>query len=75
MAEQPQTEKSNRRLIYGRRQGHRLHKKQARLVADLLPQLSPDLAASAPPQAWFDKPFSSYVLAVSYTHLTLPTKA
>ena len=62
----PSDEKINRRLIYGRRQGHRLHKKQARLVADLLPQVSPDLAASAPPQAWFDKPFSSYALEIGF---------
>ncbi len=62
----PSDEKINRRLIYGRRQGHRLHKKQARLVADLLPQVSPDLTASAPPQAWFDKPFSSYKLEIGF---------
>ena len=51
----PSDEKINRRLIYGRRQGHRLHKKQARLVADLLPQVSPDLARICAAAGWFDK--------------------
>jgi tRNA (guanine-N7-)-methyltransferase len=66
MVDAPSDAKVNRRLIYGRRQGHRLHKKQARLVADLLPQVSPDLAASAPPGAWFDTPFSSYALEIGF---------
>ena len=39
------SDKVNKRLIYGRRQGHRLHKKQARLVDEMLPRLTPDLAA------------------------------
>lgn len=59
-------EKVNRRLIYGRRQGHRLHKKQARLVAELLPQLSPDLSLSERPAGWFGKEFSAYALEIGF---------
>ena len=62
----PSDEKINRRLIYGRRQGHRLHKKQARLVADLLPQLSPDLRLPERPDGWFGKKFSAYELEIGF---------
>ena len=62
----PSDEKINRRLIYGRRQGHRLHKKQARLVADLLPQLSPDLSLPERPDGWFGKKFSAYELEIGF---------
>ena len=33
----------NRRLIYGRRQGHRLHAAQARRIAEMLPEFEPEL--------------------------------
>lgn len=56
----------NRRLIYGRRQGHRLHKKQARLVADLLPKLSPDLTARHAPQDWFSETYKAYALEIGF---------
>ena len=62
----PSDEKINRRLIYGRRQGHRLHKKQARLVADLLPQVSPDLTASARRRLGSASHFPSYALEIGF---------
>ena len=53
MADAPNGEapedKVNKRLIYGRRQGHRLHKKQARLVDEWLPRLTPDVTAEHVP--------------------------
>jgi len=48
-------DKVNKRLIYGRRQGHRLHKKQARLVDEWLPRLTPDVTAEHVPADWFAK--------------------
>ncbi len=56
----------NKRLIYGRRQGHRLHKKQARLVAELLPELTPDLNADNRPADWFQNSFSDYALEIGF---------
>ncbi len=55
----------NRRLIYGRRQGHRLHPNQARLVNDILPRLRPDFAAPAP-TAWFDEAKQDYALEIGF---------
>jgi len=66
MADAPSNKRVNRRLIYGRRQGHRLHKKQARLAADLLPKVSPDLSSFERPRAWFGKTFSSYALEIGF---------
>ena len=66
MADRRAADKANRRLIYGRRQGHRLHKKQARLVADMLPQISPDLALAERPDGWFTKKFQSYALEIGF---------
>ena len=42
-----------RRLIYGRRQGHRLHPRQAQRIATMLPRLQPDLSLDDL-SAWFD---------------------
>ncbi len=72
----------NRRLIYGRRQGHRLHPNQARLVADLLPRLQPDFAKQGP-RDWFDAdhsegPKKDYVLEIGFgggEHLAARAKA
>lgn len=55
---------TNRRVIYGRRQGHRLHPRQAKLVETLLPQLQPDL--SKPPADWFAKPVDGLVLEIGF---------
>ena len=35
------SELKNRRFVYGRRQGHRLHPRQARLVDEVLPKIIP----------------------------------
>lgn len=59
------TEPVNKRLIYGRRQGHRLHKNQARLVDELLPRLRPDMSLSGP-QDWFATPQQDYALEVGF---------
>lgn len=66
MADAPSDKKINRRLIYGRRQGHRLHKKQARLVDDVLPQISPDLTLADRPGGWFSKQFNCYALEIGF---------
>lgn len=60
------SDKVNKRLIYGRRQGHRLHKKQARLVDEMLPRLTPDLAADNVPADWFAKKCDDYVLEIGF---------
>ena len=60
------SDKVNKRLIYGRRQGHRLHKKQARLVDETLPRLTPDLAADNVPADWFAKKCDDYVLEIGF---------
>lgn len=55
----------NKRLIYGRRQGHRLHKNQARLVDDLLPKLRPDFAKQGPTY-WFAEEKRDYALEIGF---------
>jgi tRNA (guanine-N7-)-methyltransferase len=59
-------DKVNKRLIYGRRQGHRLHKKQARLVDEWLPRLTPDVTAEHVPADWFAKKYDDYVLEIGF---------
>lgn len=70
MSEAGKADIVNKRLIYGRRQGHRLHPNQARLVDELLPQLRPDLsAANLPtdgPAVWFDSPKKDYALEIGF---------
>jgi tRNA (guanine-N7-)-methyltransferase len=58
-------DKVNRRLIYGRQKGHKLHKNQARLVRDFLPGLRPDLAAGGP-QGWFGRVMDDYALEIGF---------
>ena len=56
----------NRRLIYGRRQGHKLHPRQARLVRDMLPALRPDMAAQSM-AGWFGGThFDAYALEIGF---------
>ena len=71
-----------RRLIYGRRQGHRLHAAQARRVAQMLPEFEPTL--SAPDFAgWFgarapEMGFDTYALEIGFgggEHLAACAKA
>ena len=59
-------DKVNKRLIYGRRQGHRLHKKQARLVDEWLPRLTPDVTAEHVPADWFAQKYDDYVLEIGF---------
>ncbi len=63
-------EVQNRRLIYGRRLygrrgGHRLPPRQARLVRELLPRLRPDLILQQP-CAWFQKPVDKIFLEIGF---------
>ena len=63
------TEKANKRLIYGRQKGHRLHKNQARLVRDLLPELRPDISPDKgpqDPQNWFSRPMRDFALEIGF---------
>jgi tRNA (guanine-N7-)-methyltransferase len=71
-----------RRLIYGRRQGHRLHAAQARRVGAMLPEFEPKL--SAPDFAgWFgarapEMGFGAYALEIGFgggEHLAAQAKA
>ena len=56
----------NRRLIYGRRQGHKLHPRQARLVRDMLPALRPDMTAQSM-AGWFGGAhFDAYALEIGF---------
>jgi tRNA (guanine-N7-)-methyltransferase len=56
----------NRRLIYGRRQGHKLHPRQARLVRDMLPALRPDMTAQSV-AGWFGGAhFDAYALEIGF---------
>ena len=67
----------NRRIVYGRRQGHKLHPRQQRLVDNVLPHVQPDLA-KAGPAAWFGDDFSSYALEIGFgggEHLAARAKA
>ena len=72
----------NRRLIYGRRQGHRLHPAQARRVTEILPEFEPKL--SAPDiSGWFgtrapEMGFDTYALEIGFgggEHLAACAKA
>ncbi len=56
----------NRRFIYGRRQGHRLHPRQAKLVDSLLPTLRLDLAQAKTLDKCFDRPRQSYALEIGF---------
>lgn len=83
MSEQRETAQAgveNRRIIYGRRQGHKLHPRQQKLVEELLPQCRPDLSVAPEntPQDWFQKPFSAYALEIGFgggEHLAARAKA
>lgn len=68
----------NKRILYGRRQGHRLHPRQAALVDELLPKLYPDLHSATAPAAWFETAKSGYVLEIGFgggEHLAARAKA
>ena len=56
----------NKRILYGRRQGHKLHPRQQKLVDELLPDLQPDLLAQNGPQDWFQTPKAHYALEVGF---------
>ena len=55
-----------KRVVYGRRQGHKLHPRQAKLVDDLLPRLRVDVQAEACPADWFSQPFTAYALEIGF---------
>ena len=55
----------NRRILYGRRQGHKLHPRQQKLVDTLLPRCRPALDAAGP-QAWFARPMQAYALEIGF---------
>ena len=71
-----------RRLIYGRRQGHRLHAAPARRVSEMLPEFEPELSASDL-KGWFgarapEAGFNSYTLEIGFgggEHLAACAKA
>ncbi len=68
----------NKRIIYGRRQGHKLHPRQQKLVDDLLPKLQPDFETAAAPADWFAAPHEKYTLEVGFgggEHLAARAKA
>ena len=72
------SELKNRRFVYGRRQGHRLHPRQARLVEDLLPQLSFALEQATRLETCFAKPCKKFVLEIGFgggEHLAARAKA
>ena len=72
----------NRRLIYGRRQGHRLHAAPARRVSEMLPKFEPELTASDL-KGWFggrapEAGFDTYTLEIGFgggEHLAACAKA
>ncbi|MEC8177171.1 MAG: tRNA (guanine(46)-N(7))-methyltransferase TrmB [Pseudomonadota bacterium] len=72
----------NRRLIYGRRQGYRLHPKQARRVVEILPEFEPKFSASDL-SGWFgnrapEMGFDTYALEIGFgggEHLAACAKA
>ena len=71
-------EGENRRIVYGRRQGHKLHPRQQKLVDELLPQRRPDLAAPDAPAGWFAHPHEAYALEIGFgggEHLAARAKA
>jgi tRNA (guanine-N7-)-methyltransferase len=59
-------EAETRRFVYGRRQGHRLHPRQALLVEELLPRLRFDLSQNEPLSTCFDRPAERYVLEIGF---------
>ena len=72
----------NRRLIYGRRQGHRLHAAPAQRVYEMLPEFEPELSASDF-RGWFgarapEAGFDTYTLEIGFgggEHLAACAKA
>ena len=56
----------NKRILYGRRQGHKLHPRQQKLVDELLPDLQPDLSAGDGPESWFQTAKAHYALEVGF---------
>lgn len=56
----------NRRFIYGRRQGHRLHPRQARLVDELLPTLRFDIDKAASLADCFGTTHQQHVLEIGF---------
>jgi tRNA (guanine-N7-)-methyltransferase len=66
--ETPESEISEdrKRVVYGRRQGHKLHPRQAKLVDDLLPRLRVDVQALARPADWFSRAFETYALEIGF---------
>lgn len=72
----------NRRLIYGRRQGHRLHAAPARRVAEMLPEFEPEFSATDL-AGWFgarlpEAGFDTYALEIGFgggEHLAARAKA
>ena len=56
----------NKRILYGRRQGHKLHPRQQKLVDTLLPDIRPDLTAQGGPAAWFQSAKAHYALEVGF---------
>jgi tRNA (guanine-N7-)-methyltransferase len=68
----------NKRIVYGRRQGHKLHPRQAALVESVLPKLKPRLDAKAAPADWFGAGFRDYALEIGFgggEHLAARAKA
>jgi tRNA (guanine-N7-)-methyltransferase len=67
-ASQPVSDEApqNKRILYGRRQGHKLHPRQQQLVEARLPELQPDLTAPQAPADWFDSPKTGYHLEVGF---------
>lgn len=62
----PEEAPQNKRIVYGRRQGHKLHPRQQKLVDEVLPRLQPDLDAANCPQGWFQTPKTHYALEVGF---------
>ncbi|MDA9230326.1 tRNA (guanine(46)-N(7))-methyltransferase TrmB [Alphaproteobacteria bacterium] len=60
------SEARNRRFVYGRRQGHRLHPRQALLVEELLPKVRFDLSQADHLAACFERPAERYVLEIGF---------
>jgi len=72
------SELQNRRFVYGRRQGHRLHPRQARLVDEVLPKISFALEEAQQLNACFATPRDKFVLEIGFgggEHLAARAKA